>query len=807
MSSVLYRKLHLILLFSSFMLMGNADGAWASCSPTAANNVDATCTGTTTTQYGSGTETGVTVTVGSGASVAVGDAYASAIAIGTGTVINSGTISTSNTDGFPMSVYGQTIATVNSGSISSSVTTGNSTDIYGETNTVTNSGTISASSTSGNSSAIIGTTATVTNSGTISATSTSGTAYGVYGDPTATVTNSGTISASGTSGTAYGVYGATTATVINSGTISASATLNYASAIYGTTATVTNSGKISSSGTDYNTLAIDGDTTATVTNLGSISASNTVGNAYSVFGRTTATVTNSGSISASTTAGVTYSIYGDTSTVTNSGTISASTTSGTSLAIVGGTTATVINSGTISATSTSGDATGISGGLGNNTLTNTGTISATTTSGTAYAIQFDSSVDSVTLGAGSKIIGAIDLGGGGDIVNFTGGNSNLTFTSGNLTSAVLTGSTIPYAVSGYRAASVDPTSFTASVNTLQFTTRAVSSLIPDFGSNDNEQKSPPALAYAANPKEPTLSSGIASVIVDTSKGNAALGNGTIAVWTRAFGGKSYDKADGTLVSISDVYYGGAVGLDRTVDATLHYGGYIGGVTATSTLGSSYGNTVTDMAVVGGYARQAWGSTFLKAGLQAGYGSNGSTRYTNNNLLTSGVETSTASYNTWYLSPELSTGHTYSLGTVMNGDLSLTPVAQARYLYGSFGSYTESGGTDAFSVGSRSSQSVEENLSLKASHLSSGIANYMLRLDLTGGILASQAIGSNTIGASLLGQSISFSQQGTSSRTGATAGLGAELTNGKISFSAGGEYVAQTTGNYDYSGRLDVNVRF
>ena len=320
-----------------------------------------------------------------------------------------------------------------------------------------------------------------------------------------------------------------------------------------------NSGSISASG--YNTGWAISSGTATVTNSGSISAE---GTAYA-FGikASTATVTNSGTISASSETNSAEGVYSyDAANVYNTGTILVSSTSGDATVISGDTSVTVSNSGTISASSTSGTAIGIAGGAGNNILTNTGTISSTTTSGTAYAIQFGSGLDTVSLGAGSKIIGTIDLGGGADVVNFTGGNSNLTFTSGNLTSAVFTGSSIPYAVSGDRAASIDPTSFASSVNTLQSTTRAVSSVVPDFGSTGSEQKSLPALAYTAVPKAPNLSSDIAAVIVDKSKGNLAFGSGNTSVWTRAFGGKSYDKADGTLVSVSDIYYGGVVGLDR-----------------------------------------------------------------------------------------------------------------------------------------------------------------------------------------------------------------------------------------------------
>ena len=768
------------------------------------------------------------------------------------TVTNSGAISAASSGGyFVYGISGNTTASVaNSGSISASGFADTAGIYGGSTATVMNSGSISASSTNGTAYAIFSGTATVTNSSTISALSTGGHSYGIFSSMAVNLTNSGTIYAGGASNVIYlyrtGVYGADAAIVNNSGTISAyndsilggsfgisadnNVSINNSGTISAITtghntsafavdasngatslATVINSGKISVVGTGASgdTVGISA-ANADISNSGSISASGTNDTSASGISVTynTAKVTNSGTISASSETNSAEGVYSyDAANVYNTGTILVSTTSGDATVISGDTSVTVSNSGTMSASSISGTAIGIAGGAGNNILTNTGTISSTTTSGTAYAIQFGSSVDTVTLGVGSEIIGAIDLGGGADVVNFTGGNSNLTFTSGNLTSAVFTGSTIPYAVSGDRAASVDPTSFASSVNTLQSTTRSVSSIVPDFGSTGSEQKSLPALAYTADPRTPNLSSGIAAIIVDKSKGNAALGNGKTSIWTRAFGGKSYDKADGTLVSVSDIYYGGAVGLDRVIDPTLNYGAYVGGVTATSTLGSSYGNIVTNMAVAGGYARQAWGATFVKLGFQSGYGTNSSTRYTNNNLLTSGVETATASYSNWYLSPELSAGHTYSLGTVLNGDVALTPVAQARYVYGSFGSYTESGGTDSFSVNSHSAQSVEENLSVKASHVSSVMPGYLLRLDITGGILASQNVKSDTISASLLGQSISFSQPGSSTHTGAKVGLGAELTNGKISFSAGGDYIAQTGGNYDYSGRLDVNVRF
>jgi uncharacterized protein with beta-barrel porin domain len=86
--------------FAILPLAGEA--AWADCTPAAANNVTATCTGTTTNQgagapgtsadpngagYGTGVETGVTVTVASGAANTVTGNQVG-IFLGDGTVIN-----------------------------------------------------------------------------------------------------------------------------------------------------------------------------------------------------------------------------------------------------------------------------------------------------------------------------------------------------------------------------------------------------------------------------------------------------------------------------------------------------------------------------------------------------------------------------------------------------------------------------------------------------------------------------------------------------------------------------------------------
>ena len=505
-----------------------------------------------------------------------------------------------------------------------------------------------------------------------------------------------------------------------------------------------------------------------------------------------------------------YSVYVANVTAYNYGAITATASgSGTSEAggVIANTTATVTNTGAITATvAGDGDAYGVFADAASS-LVNTGTISAVSVGGTAYAISFGDQADNVTLGAGSKLIGGLSLGGGADRISFVGGNHNLTFASDNLTSAIFTGSSIPYAVSGNRAAAIDPTSFAANTTMLQSTTRVISSLAPDFMAASNDEKPLTVLSYAPGPVEFKLPEGAMPHVADAPlKSQTTVTADGTGIWTRFFGGQSYDKAEGNLVGFRNTYYGGAIGVDRPVDANLRYGAFLGGLSGASKLALNYGDTDSQMGFVGVYARYASGASFVKVGLQAGYGNNASTRRTNNNLLASGVETATSNSNTWYVSPELSVGHIFDLGRFLNGDVSLTPTGQVRYLYGSFGSYSEAGGTDNLRIGGHTVQSVEERLTFKLSHVSTLFSGYRLKLDLIGGVLGTQRLSGGALTGNLLGQPIQFSEPGKANRKAATAGLGAEVTKGLTSIFVTGEYIAQPNGVSDYSGRVGVSIK-
>jgi hypothetical protein len=730
----------------SWSLLGGCEVASAACDPQAASNVNATCTGTTNNQAGGapGTSAGI-------------NGYGTGAETGLAVTVVPGA-----------SVAG-TIAGIN-------FTTG----------TVTNSGTITGGviGISAFSSPIA--TATVINSGTIT-----GGNFGIDAT-TAIVTNSGTIS-----GSSFGIA-STNTTVTNSGTISGG---NFGIAA-NSTATVTNFGTISGgSGTGF---GIDA-TTAIVTNFGTIS-----GVHRGVQANGTAIVTNFGSIS-----GGNFGVTGNAATVINFGTISSG-----GFGVGGGATATVTNSGTIS-----GSIFGVQGGVV--TVTNSGTISGGTAiqafspstlvnSGTVVgtggtAIDFSASnSDSLTFLAGSRVIGAINLGTQ-DTINFGSGNHNLTFNS--LAGATVTG-TIPFAVSGNQAAAIDPTPFAAAGALLTDFTRSVSSLVPMFA-EATPVASGAALSFAApaagSPMEATFSGipGLSAYASDRAvfKSPKVLYADGTAIWAGGFAGGRIQQADGELLRNTNRYYGGALGGEKQVRPDLRLGAFIGAGSTRSSIDFNYGGTDSDLAFAGAFARYLSGAWFAQAGLQGGISRNSSTRNINNNLVPGGIETATARYDGWYLSPEATIGQRLALGQFQGAQHSLTPSVQVRYLHGSFGGYTETGSTANLTVGTRTVENFEERAELKLTRTQPLSATSVFLIDLTGGALGVQRVGGDTINAALLGQAMPFATPGKADVWGGFGGAGIELRNGSVTVFAAGEYLALSNSSAVVSGKGGVRLAF
>ncbi len=821
--------------------------ARAVCTPASpVSNADVTCTGTTVNQnaatgYGGFGDTGNTITAVPGASVT---GTANGIVFFSGAVANSGTVSGGTADG----ISADTANVSNSGTISGgihgvnanatvtnsgTISGGTGQGITGDTSTVSNSGTITGGS--NGIAALTGiATTTVTNSGTISG----GTADGIAAG-TANVTNFGTIT-----GAIFGIDATATANVTNSGTISGGT-----DGIAATTANVTNSGTISGSLSD----GIDATAIANVTNSGTISGSAFGRGIQSTGGSTT--VTNSGTISGGL-GGI--SVGGD-ATVTNSGTIlggagaagiaagtatvsNSGTISGGITGILGNAAATVSNSGTISGqTGINADFANvtnsgtISGGLdgifSSNTanVSNSGTISGARfgistffalgsanvsnsgiISGGTAALQFSGNPDTLTLLPGSTIIGAINLGGGGDTVNFRTGNQNLTFDT--LAGATVT-SGHPFVVVGNRVVTIDPTSFALTDRTLMDFTRGLSAAIPDINNVAATGGAPLAFAApaAGNSAADRIGDAFAAIPGLAYAGEAEVfksptavyGDGT-AIWARGFAGRRVQEADGVASRTTNAFYGGMLGADRQVTPNLRLGIFGGGGETRSDFDRNAGESNSTLLFGGAYARWRVANAFLDVATQAGHSSNDTSRNNiNNNLAPGGFETAKAKFDGWYVNPEAHVGVHLPLGTASGVLYTLTPSARVRYLHASFDGYTETGSTANMTVGSRTAQNLEERGELKLTMTQGTVST-----SVYGGLLGVQRLGDTTINASLLGQPLPFATPGDDIVWGGYGGLGIAWRNAAgLSFFGAVEYTALSDQSRIVSGQGGVRVAF
>ena len=506
-------------------------------------------------------------------------------------------------------------------------------------------------------------------------------------------------------------------------------------------------------------LGLNGDTIGSLLNTGVISSG---GSAISVpSGSSIQSITNSGTIIGSTTA------------ISNSGSITTLTNSNT------GVIAGINNSGTIA------------------TLTNSGTIGTITNSGT---------IGTLTLANGSTITGGINNSGTINILNLTitgvtCGNYDVAIPSitGNQPNTVNV-SGLPtdghsFSVTGNgRKASVDVSGFGANANAVRQVSNSVAhltntnSLVQSIGAK--------ASKHAADPYAMT-----SDLCADGTPTPAAqIGNSDF--WVRGFTGRNNVDASSTSSNYINTYSGGAVGVDRDWSEDVRGGVFIGAGTMKNSLGGGLGGTDTNLLFAGTYATKTWGTTFAKVGLTGGRGSNTGTR----NIAGSTPETATADYKSWYVSPEVSVGRVYALGQYLGGEVSVTPVLSARYVYASQDGYTETGATSNLTMGSSSSTTVEERAELKFSYTTKAFSDYGLKLNASIGGIGQQNSGGAQNGT-LLGTPLSFATPGQTNTTGFVGGLGFEVNRGRYTFSASGDYVRLSGGNADLSANVVFSVKF
>ncbi len=214
------------------------------------------------------------------------------------------------------------------------------------------------------------------------------------------------------------------------------------------------------------------------------------------------------------------------------------------------------------------------------------------------------------------------------------------------------------------------------------------------------------------------------------------------------------------------YFGGVAGIDGWVMPGVRIGAFGGASQADLDVDFNSQDIEADSAFGGAYASFVQNGFFAHLMVTAGRTDYDSKRRVANNLVATGIETATASYDGTFISPELTVGTSVSLGGV-----ALEPSARGRYANLSLGGYSETGASDNLTVHGR-----DVSLWLGRLQLAMPISSEAGTLSPRVGVEAWSSNNDN-VSAVLLGQAISFNPGGDDHEVTAFLGVTATASLG------------------------------